>query len=57
MALGFVDRNFKSAFVVQNHDSALNFIYLVKSADYQSQSDEQVLDTLKVRVSWDLTLR
>ena len=39
--------NFKEIFVAQNVDSYMSFIFLVKSATYQPQSDEDVLLFLK----------
>ena len=39
--------NFKEIFVAQNNDSYMSFIFLVKSATYQPQSDEDVLLYLK----------
>ena len=39
--------NFKEIFVAQNNDSFMSFIFLVKSATYQPQSDEEVLLYLK----------
>ena len=39
--------NFKEIFVAQNNDSYMSFIFLVKSATYQPQSDEEILLYLK----------
>ena len=39
--------DFKEIFVAQNNDSFMSFIFMVKSATYQPQSNDQIMQVLK----------
>lgn len=38
---------FKEIFVTQNNDNSMSFIFMVKSATYEPQTNEQILGTLQ----------
>lgn len=42
------DPNFSTVYVAQNNDSLLNFVFMVKTPQYKDQTDEQVINILKV---------
>ena len=40
MTLANVNRNFSQIIVVLNHDASMNFIFLMKSAQYENQTND-----------------
>ena len=48
MSFQSADPSFSQILVVTNYDGSMNFIFLIKTPNYQPKNDEQILALLKV---------
>ena len=52
MSFQSADPSFSQILVLTNYDGSMNFIFLIKTPNYQPKNDEQIMAVLKVSVSY-----
>ena len=45
------DKNFSAIYVMLSSDFLMNFVFMVKKATYAGQTDDQIINTIKVSTS------